>query len=438
MGHLVGKDLYQKLGRKLDGLQVRVPSTPELSALLEELYSPEDAALIVQMPYLPATVDRIAALTGRDPKQLECQLDALCEQGLVMDLWAERTGRKKYAISPLFAGFFEFSMMRASPAETLQRRARLFHAYFESGAFFEANVGGEERVFAARTLPWEDSVNVGERSEVLDYERATHIIEQSEIRSLGVCSCRHEKHHLGQRDCDVPLQTCTSFGAAADYLVRHGMARSASRAELLEGLARSRELGLVLTADNVQHRVTFVCHCCGCCCNLLRGITEHGYPGTIVSSNYAVAVDERACQGCGKCTQACPVDALELRRPYPDAPKKLRRPKLDLDRCLGCGVCVVRCPSQALSLVERPRRVYHPSNTFERVILQSLERGTLQNLVFDNPQSKSQDFLRGVVGGFLRLSPVRRALMSDAMRSRFLRWLDAIGRRRGHEDVTEI
>jgi hypothetical protein len=24
------------------------------------------------------------------------------------------------------------------------------------------------------------------------------------------------------------------------------------------------------------------------------------------------------------------------------------------------------------------------------------------------------------------------------MRSRFLRWLDAIGRRRGHEDVTEI
>ena len=127
MGHLVGKDVYQKLGRKLDGLQVRVPRTPQLQALLEELYSPDDAELVVQMPYLPATVQRIAEVTGRDPKELERKLEALCAQGLVMDLWSERAGRKKYAISPLFAGFFEFTMMRASPAATLQRRARLFH-----------------------------------------------------------------------------------------------------------------------------------------------------------------------------------------------------------------------------------------------------------------------------------------------------------------------
>ncbi|MEZ4485836.1 MAG: hypothetical protein R2864_15155 [Syntrophotaleaceae bacterium] len=44
----------------------------------------------------------------------------------------------------------------------------------------------------------------------------------------------------------------------------------------------------------------------------------------------------------------------------------------------------------------------------------------MQNQIFDNPQSLSHKFMRGFVGGFLNLSPVKRALMSDALRSRFL------------------
>jgi len=42
MGHLVGRDVYQELGRKLDGMQLRVRAAPEARALLEEFYSPED------------------------------------------------------------------------------------------------------------------------------------------------------------------------------------------------------------------------------------------------------------------------------------------------------------------------------------------------------------------------------------------------------------
>ena len=61
-----------------------------------------------------------------------------------------------------------------------------------------------------------------------------------------------------------------------------------------------------------------------------------------------------------------------------------------------------------------------PEDTFERVILQSLEQGTLQNLLFNNPQSTAHGFMRGFVGGFLKLPPVKRALMSDSLRSRFL------------------
>jgi hypothetical protein len=71
-------------------------------------------------------------------------------------------------------------------------------------------------------------------------------------------------------------------------------------------------------------------------------------------------------------------------------------------------------------LEKRRQRVFHPEDSFERVILQSLERGTLQNLIFDNPNSRTEHFMRHLLGGFLRLSPVKRALMSETLRSRFL------------------
>jgi hypothetical protein len=44
----------------------------------------------------------------------------------------------------------------------------------------------------------------------------------------------------------------------------------------------------------------------------------------------------------------------------------------------------------------------------------------MQNLIFDNPMSVSHSFMRAFVGGFLRLSPVKKALLSDTLRSRFL------------------
>ena len=142
-----------------------------------------------------------------------------------------------------------------------------------------------------------------------------------------------------------------------------------------------------------------------------------------------MAVSDRArCLGCGRCSRQCPVDAIpRVADPDPRF-RKFGRPDVDGSRCLGCGVCSLTCRSGAMKLEKRAQRVIHPETAFERVILQCLERGTLQNQLFDDPGSKGQEFLRGVVGGFLRLSPVKQALMSDAMRSRFL---DALRSRAG-------
>jgi ferredoxin len=436
MGHLAAKDVYRRLGSKLDGLQVRTPWSETLHELLKELYSAEEAELIVRMPYSPATLDRIAGITGLHMARAERLLESLADKGLIIDVWSEQAQQKLYVISPMVVGIFELTMMREAPESDTRRRAQLLREYLSSDGFFEANLAGREQFFVARALPHESTVLPEIYAEILDYERASAIVDQNERWSIGVCSCRHEKLHAGLKQCDTPLHTCTSAGRAADYLVRHGMARAASQEEIRDLLARSREQGLLLTADNVKRDLSFICHCCSCCCNLLEAITQHGYTNTIVSSNYLAQSKEADCEGCGKCVKACPVDAISLSEPPPGAKRRERRPQVDEARCLGCGVCALRCPTNAMHLVERPQRVFHPENTFERVILQSLERGTLQNLIFDNPQSTSQGFMRAVVGGFLRLSPVKRALCSEALRSRFLSWLTGVASRQGYSDFT--
>ena len=71
-------------------------------------------------------------------------------------------------------------------------------------------------------------------------------------------------------------------------------------------------------------------------------------------------------------------------------------------------------------------------------MLYSLERGTLQNQLFDDPSSITQDFLRAFLGGFLNLKPVKRALVSDALRSSFLSTLKKGAQSRGKGWATDL
>ena len=231
--------------------------------------------------------------------------------------------------------------------------------------------------------------------------------------------------------CGIPLDTCTTIGDGAEFLIRNNLARRSSKDEMVDILARSRDLGFTLTADNVKHDVGFICHCCGCCCNLMSGINKTGYTNILVSSSFVAKRTSNDCLSCGLCVTACPVNAISMQDRF-GAVLNGKRPKkvavIDEERCLGCGVCVLKCKPKALVLEKASKRVIHPEDTFERVILQSLERNTLQNLLFDNPSSKADNFMRSVLGGFLKLPAVkkkpyeRRTAFPLLTRSQACRW----------------
>lgn len=422
MGHLTGKDLYKKLGRKLDGMAVRVPWNDALYHLIKELYSEDEAALVVKMPYGPSKLGRIARSAGMDEDRVRKILDGLCEKGLVVDLWAKDSYR--YMISPMVVGIFEYTMMRTGGGIDFKKTAELFTEYmFGDDSFFRENFKEGRSISPLRALPYEESVLAEEHVEILDYEKAEYILSNAKTYSIGLCSCRHEKTHLGEKKCATPLETCSSFDRPAEYLVSHNLARKSSKQEMLDNLARSKELGLVISADNTKRNVGFLCHCCGCCCNLLLGYSRFGYAGTIVTSNFIAGVNKDSCTGCAKCGKACPVGTIAMKDRNDPSVKYKKIAVVDESVCIGCGVCSLACANKSIMLHKRKERVFHPASTFERVILQSLERNTLPNLIFDDPERLSHAFMRGFLGGFFRLPGVKRALAGDLLKSRFLKAL---------------
>lgn len=201
MAHTHSSEIYRKLGKKIDGTTTRAPWNQALYEILKALYTPREAELLVKMPFGISRFEQIELSTKYEQKELHQLLENLCEKGLVFDIWLG--DHYRYAISPLVVGIFEMTMMRTRGELRHAEWARLFNDYMHgSDAFYSANFKHGEKISIMRALPHEESIETGSFVEILDYEKATSIIENSKKFAIGVCglSCTNESIKLGKRE----------------------------------------------------------------------------------------------------------------------------------------------------------------------------------------------------------------------------------------------
>jgi len=420
VSHVSLRSGYTELVERLNRFPQGAPPSETLYQILKILFSEREAGLVAQLPIKPFTVAQASQILKMDLTET-CQiLDELASRAILVD--TEREGQTTYTLPPPMAGFFEFSMMRLRGDIDQKVLGELFYQYMNVEEEFIRNLFVRGETQLGRVFVHEPVLSNENALYVLDYERASEVIRTATHRGVGVCYCRHKMMHLG-RNCDAAMDICMTFNGTAQSLTKHSYARLVDVSEGMDLLKQAYEQNLVQFGENARERVNFICNCCGCCCEAMIAARKFGILNPVHTSNFLPVVDETQCNGCGKCVNVCPVEAMTLVSSNDPHHPKMKKAKVDEDICLGCGVCVRTCAHESLSLRSRPQRVITPLNSVHRTVMMAIERGDLQNLIFDNRVLWNHRALAAVLGVILRLPPIQQVMASQQVKSRYIEYL---------------
>lgn len=417
MSHHSVKSAYRNLQERLNRFPQGAPPSATLYKILQILFSEDEAQLVAMLPIKPFSAADAANIWKVSHSQARQTLEKLAGRAILVD--ADFEGTTKYTLPPPMAGFFEFSIMRTRGDIDQKLLSELFHQYLnvEEDFIKDLLLGSETRM--GRVFVQEEVLTNDMAVHILDFERASEVIRTATHIGVGMCYCRHKMQHLHQA-CDAPMDICMTFNTAGTSLIKAGFAREVDVYEGLDLLHQAYENNLVQCGENVRQGVNFICNCCGCCCEAMIAARRFGHLHPVHTTNYLPVIDETACTGCGRCIASCPVEAVGLTSAHDPHHPQRRQAVLREERCLGCGLCVRSCQAGAVVLTVRPERILTPLNTAHLAVVMAIERGRLQELIFDNQALASHRIMAVILGVILKLPPLKQALASRQMKSHYL------------------
>ena len=408
MSHKTAKSAYKNLEERLNQFPQGAPPSETLYKILSILFSEKEAKVVAQLPIKPFTVEKASKILNRDKVETKKILEELAGRAILLD--SEYNGVKKYILPPPMAGFFEFSMMRVRHDIDQELLAELYYQYLnvEEDFIKDLFLGSETKL--GRVYVQEEVLSKDNLVHILEYEKASHIIENADHIGVSTCYCRHKMHHM-DKACDAPMDICMTFNTTADSLIRHGHARRVETSECIELLHKAYEHNLVQCGENVREDPAFICNCCGCCCEALVAARKFGNLHPVQTTHYLPTINHEKCTKCEKCIEACPIGAIS---------KIDDKITIDKKVCLGCGVCVRSCQFESLSLKRRQEEIITPLNSVHRTVMMAIEKGKLQNLIFENQAFASHRAMAAVVSAILKLPPIKQMMASKQMKSKYL------------------
>ena len=334
-------EVYERLARVLDKLPNGFPRTPSNVEIpmLKKIFSNEEAEIAACLTGTKETAAVIAERAGLDERVVHKRLMALAKRGFVHVSRKERELR--FRLAPFIVGIYE-----AFLPDMDHEAAHLFEDYMADGG--AAGIMKPQPALH-RVIPAHGTVKT---EHIMPYDDVKAMLEAAKSFRVRDCICRVQQDLVGTRKCELPIKMCLNFSPNE----RPAHPNNISKQEALELLDKAEEVGLVHTVSNSVKDVFYVCNCCGCCCGILRGITDWGIEESVAYANYYAQIDPEECTGCGVCIERCQVNAVH---------EKSGIAAVQKDKCIGCGLCVTGCIEHAVQLIKKPdAEIVHPPEDF--------------------------------------------------------------------------
>lgn len=336
-------DSYKKLREFLDQFPIgfRKTSSGIEIEILKYLFSEEEAELTTFLTIKPEQARVVARRTGEPLNKIEEKLESMAKKGLIFR--TRRNNQVLYNAIPFMIGLYEYSVKNVD-----KELAQLYRQYYNEAGLEEM---GASNIPGFKVIPLEETIQSG--ITLFPYQMLQESIKNARVIAVTDCICRKEAALLGE-GCNHPIETCLSFGVAAEYYIENGIGREITSEEAIRIIKHADEAGLVHAGANSKH-LSNICNCCSCCCASMKGITQYGQDKhKFMNAIFESTIEKELCIACGSCIERCPVKAISLEDIA----------TVNRNLCLGCGLCASICSEQAIILKLREDN----EEPFERVL----------------------------------------------------------------------
>jgi len=306
------------------------PICDELMALIQHMFTEEEAEIVRHLkPMQRKTAARIAKKANRPVEEVREILDRLAREKFLI-LGMGDPAQRLYAVMPIVPGAFEAAMFTTSMDNLNEWQiqfAKLFEQLFETNYMID---------YLNREIPGVRYLPVGQTIEAhpmaLPSDRLVEIFDR--YKTFGVIQCQ-----------------C-------------GMTEVIAMREALEIKQEAEASGLVSWMINEESGdfMNSSCSCCGCCCHMMRTVTEFNMPSVIAPPHFRPKFDLAACDHCAKCARRCPMGAITV-------DMKGKTHAYDVKRCVGCGQCVIACDKKHAVQMDAVPDYQKPPASYARLLL---------------------------------------------------------------------
>lgn len=290
--------------------------------ILRTLLTERQAEICTVVPKVYVTGEQIAEALGVSLDEISEDLNKSAMRGVLYI--ATFDGVDMFRLANWAPGIMEHCMLAPEYDFDINVVAEAFHAQSPETVMLPMMASFDKGHGSLRAIPIQRTIQA--ETKIVSYEELKTYLDQSDVYSFADCACRKCESMLGN-PCEHPYkEMCIQIGVEAEYYIRTGRARQATREEVEAKLLEAEELGLVhqiFNNEGMDHS-TFICNCCGCSCGVLRRVKWFKTPD-FSRSNFVADVNAENCVACGACAEACSMNAIRLGNDFCDTKDQVQQ-----------------------------------------------------------------------------------------------------------------